>query len=122
MQWPVDDAQCGEVPADFPDVAAVSTVPGHQLKFTLTQDETGRLVAPGNTRAERQARYARCCEVVDWGVSLLREKAGKPKYAHHSPAQMLAKFRVNLREDVGLAVEEQDWVLSRVSERLGWQA
>lgn len=122
MQGPGDDAQCGEVPADFPELAAVSTVPGYQLKFTLTQDEAGRLVAPGNTRTERQARYARCCEVVAWGVSLLREKAGKPKYAQHSAAQMLAKFRVNLREDVGLAVEEQDWVLSRVAERLGWQA
>lgn len=122
MQGPGEDVGCGEVPADFPDLAAVSTVSGYQLKFTLTQDETGRLVAPGNTRAERQARYARCCEVVDWGVGLLREKAGKTKYAQHSTAQMLAKFRVNLREDVGLAVEEQDWVLSRVAERLGWQA
>lgn len=115
-----DEVPRDEIPADFPDVAAVSTVSGYQLKFTLTRDDAGRLVSPGNTRAGRQARYEHCRDLVDVGVGLLREKAAKPKYAELGLAQMLAKFRVNLREDFGLAVEEQDWVLSRVAERLGW--
>lgn len=121
MHGPGDDVQRDEMPADFPDVAAVSTVSGYQLKFTLTRDGAGRLVPPGNTRAGRQARYEQCRDLVDLGGGLLREKAAKPKYAELSPAQMLAKLRVNLREDFGLTVEEQDWVLSRVAERLGWQ-
>lgn len=107
------------VPEDFPQPPVGGSLPGMQIKFSLTRGADGGLHEPGSSPAERAEDFRRCCEVVDWAVAVLREKAIKPKYAALTMEQMLEKFKVNLDRDFEMPESYRLWILARLADRMG---
>ncbi|WP_416759293.1 hypothetical protein ACNI65_21630 [Roseateles sp. So40a] len=107
------------VPDDFPHPPFGGSLSGMQLKFSLTRGPDGRFHEPGSLPEERAGDFLRCCEVVDWAVGFLREKALKPKYAALTTEQMLEKFSVNLANDFEMPESYRSWILARLTDRLG---
>ncbi|WP_431049268.1 hypothetical protein [Roseateles sp. L2-2] len=104
------------VPKDFPQLPIGGSVPGVQIKFSLTRGPDGLLHEPGSLPAERAEDFLRCCEVVDWAEGFLREKALKPKYAALTTEQMLEKFKVNLDRDFEMPEAYRLWILARLAD------
>lgn len=107
------------VPEDFPQLPIGGSLPGIQIKFSLTRGPDGLLHEPGPSPAERAEDFRRCCEVVDWAIEFLREKAAKPKYASLTTEQMLEKFKVNLDRDFDMPETYRSWILARLADLMG---
>lgn len=108
----------GKVPTDFPFPPVGSALAGAQLKFSVSRDRDGLLREAGASLADRERDFARCTEVLAWGVEFLREKSLKPKYLGVPPEALLAKLRVNLERDFQLPPVYQAWILGRLSKLL----
>lgn len=106
------------VPDDFPRLPVGGSLSGVQIKFSVTKGPDGRLHEPRSLPEERAEDFLRCCEIVDWAVGFLREKALKPEYAALTADQMLDKFVVNLRRDFDMPESYQSWILARLADRI----
>lgn len=109
------------IPEDFPYVPDASAVSGTQLKFIVSKDTDQNLRESGANLEDRERDFARCTEILDWGVELLNEKLAKPKYAGLSPDKVLCKFRITLERNFNMPSAYQDWILARISERFRWR-
>lgn len=107
------------IPEDFPRLPVGGLLPGMQTKFSLTRGPDGLLHEPGSSPAERAEDFRRCCEVVDWAVGFLCEKATKPKYAALTKEQMLEKFKVNLDRDFEMPEAYRSWIIARLANFMG---
>ena len=106
------------VPEDFPRLPSGGSLPGIQLKFSVSRGADGVLREAGLSQADRAEDFLQCNEVLNWAIEFLREKALKPKYSSLTAAQMLEKFKVNLESDFEMPGEYRSWILARLADRL----
>ena len=104
------------VPDDFPRLPVGGSLPGMQIKFSLTRGADGLLHEPGSSPAERTEDFRRCCEIVEWASGFLGEKALKPKYASLTTEEMLEKFKVNLDRNFEMPETYRSWILTRLAD------
>lgn len=98
------------VPVDFPAASCATGLAGSQPKLSVIRDIDGKYRQAGDTADGRRRRYEHCQSIVDWAMS----KVQKPSYAQVPAATLVAKLRLNLKDDFDLPLAEQEWVVGSV--------
>jgi hypothetical protein len=112
-----------EVPDDFPHRPAMTSLPGTQLKVSVTKFE-GRYYAVGNSPPERLERYCYCLGLASWfAEKCVRNEHGK--YEGLTRAQIIEQYHTRLQamrnvQFHDLSEAEVTWIMCRCAEILGW--
>lgn len=108
-------AQAHQIPSDFPRATEPGAVSGHQGKLAVRMVE-GRFVE-GLTDEEHMERFRACQDLVEQLESYCKRKLHENN-ALDIPSLLPRVRQGVIHKDWDLSLQELDWIMRRVSDRL----
>lgn len=113
-----EDAEFGQIPADFPRPLHLGAVPGAQPKLLMVKYKE-RFYMPGCSPPELYESWRVCEDLATQLVEKsLASKAGKR--SHMSEIDILNQYLIRLIHTRWTTVPEARWVIRRTAELLSW--